>query len=198
MGRVTGQALRERIVSEALAMVREHGVGAVTMRQLAERLGYSPATIYLYFANKEELLAEVAQVGFEELLARSEPALGKPEASEALDAGVRAYASFAFEEPELYQLMFLQHEPGAAQEASGARARLWQLWRDVYARGTDDGLAGSDADPETRTLLAWSLLHGLVTLALSRQPLASLHEGRPVEEVREALVGRAAGILLAA
>ena len=50
------EALRTRIVEAARDIVSEEGLDALSMRALAERIAYSPATIYLYFRDKEELL----------------------------------------------------------------------------------------------------------------------------------------------
>ncbi|MDX1649140.1 MAG: TetR/AcrR family transcriptional regulator, partial [Myxococcota bacterium] len=165
MGRRTGEALREAILEEAFRRVREEGSEAVSMRRLGRHLGYAPATIYLYFEGKQELLAEVAEEGFRRLLARSLAALDKPDPARALEEGARAWVAFALEEPHLYRLMVPGVRPPSGE---GAAARLWARWRDLYARVAPG--CGGAADPETRVRLAWSLLHGLVTLALAPAP----------------------------
>ena len=106
MIRATGPELRQKILDEAIATVRTEGVPGLTMRSLARRLGYSPATLYLYFQSKEELLTEVARVGFRELFGRLEPALGTRSPARALETGTRAYLDFAAANPEIHALMF--------------------------------------------------------------------------------------------
>lgn len=46
----------DRVVAEAIALADEHGLGAVSMRALAARLGVSAMTLYGYVPGKEELL----------------------------------------------------------------------------------------------------------------------------------------------
>jgi AcrR family transcriptional regulator len=46
---------REAIVDAALAVARKEGVGAVTMRRLAQELDTGPASLYVYVANRDEL-----------------------------------------------------------------------------------------------------------------------------------------------
>ena len=55
------------IATTALAMIDEHGLEALTMRGLAEAIGVTPMTLYRYLANKEMILAEVADLLWREL-----------------------------------------------------------------------------------------------------------------------------------
>ena len=46
------QQLRALIIDAARELFVSKGVEAVTMREIAKRIGYSPTSIYLYFADK--------------------------------------------------------------------------------------------------------------------------------------------------
>jgi AcrR family transcriptional regulator len=46
---------RERVVAEALSVIAEEGVEALTMRNLAARLGVVPGALYRHVRNKEQL-----------------------------------------------------------------------------------------------------------------------------------------------
>jgi len=49
------QLTRERVVAEALRVIAEEGVQALTMRSLAARLGVVPGALYHHVRNKEQL-----------------------------------------------------------------------------------------------------------------------------------------------
>jgi TetR/AcrR family transcriptional regulator, tetracycline repressor protein len=49
------QLTRERVVAEALAVIAQQGVQALTMRSLAARLGVVPGALYHHVGNKEQL-----------------------------------------------------------------------------------------------------------------------------------------------
>jgi AcrR family transcriptional regulator len=49
------QLTRQRVVAEALAIIAEEGVQALTMRTLAARLGVVPGALYHHVRNKEQL-----------------------------------------------------------------------------------------------------------------------------------------------
>ncbi|MEH1127918.1 TetR/AcrR family transcriptional regulator C-terminal domain-containing protein [Micromonospora sp. CPCC 206061] len=55
-----GSLSRETILDSALAVVSHDGVGRLTMRSLAERLGAHPTSMYRHFRNKDELLTGLA------------------------------------------------------------------------------------------------------------------------------------------
>lgn len=56
---------REKIAAAAIDLAREAGQGAVSMRQVAGRLGVDVAALYRHFRNKDELLGEVGRVASE-------------------------------------------------------------------------------------------------------------------------------------
>ncbi|WP_214413328.1 TetR/AcrR family transcriptional regulator [Sphaerisporangium fuscum] len=52
---------RETVVEQALALADEEGIGAVTIRRLATRLGVTPMALYWHFKNKDELMWVLAE-----------------------------------------------------------------------------------------------------------------------------------------
>jgi AcrR family transcriptional regulator len=58
---------RERVIVEAVALADEHGIGALTMRRLADRLLVEPMSLYHHVANKDEILDGMVDVVFREI-----------------------------------------------------------------------------------------------------------------------------------
>jgi TetR/AcrR family tetracycline transcriptional repressor len=72
---MSGVALtRAQIVDAARMLLREHGLAALTMRRLAERLAVQSGALYYHVASKQDLLAAVA----EQILAEAEIATDDP------------------------------------------------------------------------------------------------------------------------
>jgi len=176
-------SLRQKILEEALGIVAREGVQGITMRALAQKLGYSPATIYLYFRNKEDLFQQIARHGTERLMALTDALVDMADAAAARDAFARTMIDFAFANPHLYEIMnSLDLTPYLADptlEAPGRR--LVDRYRDLYARGVRDGSLRSP-NPEHEVIVDWSLVHGFISLVLSghypppRLPDASVPE----------------------
>jgi AcrR family transcriptional regulator len=183
-----GASLREKILQEAIDIVQKHGVENVTMRSLAERLGYSPATIYLYFQNKRELLHDLALEGFDQLIAALEPCQRHPDPSQALVEGANRYIDFGVANPEIYRLMFQDTSVQAFTADDVAhRSRVWNFFRDTHARGIESGVL-RQGDPDAFVMVAWSLLHGFVLLALSGRNPSPFMAGLSQDQVRDQLI----------
>ena len=169
------EALRTRIVEAARDIVSETGLDALSMRSIAERIEYSPGTIYLYFRDKNELLGEVIHAGFERMgeYIESEFEVVGVEASPASQhrALGRAYAKFAIENTAYFRVMFelptVPHHDCRPDEGSeGREGPCDDLLIEVVQRAIDAGLY-TIQDAETGAMIAWGLIHGLTSLYLS-------------------------------
>ncbi len=161
------------------------------MRSLAEKLGYSVATIYAHFENKQQLLNEIALHGFRALYERVSPALEIRDPVQAVEGWTRAYIDFAFEQREVYKLMFHDIQISLAELNSDDRewmGRFWEMMRDAYARGFASG-AFDTGDPETEASIGWAATHGFVQLVNSgRLPVQSRRGSAELTKLREAFV----------
>jgi AcrR family transcriptional regulator len=103
--RSDGPDLRTRFIDAAYAKVIESGAQSLSMRGLAEGLGVSASAYLHYFDGPQEILDEVAYLGFDEL----KTALGNSSGSRDRDALVStgmAYIAFGVANGRLYRTMF--------------------------------------------------------------------------------------------
>ncbi len=168
------EALRTRIVEAARDIISERGLDALSMRSIAERIEYSPATIYLYFRDKNELLGEVIHAGFElmeEYIAAEIAAAGEDvnAAAQARALG-RAYARFGLENTAYFRVMFeLPTMPHVTDDCAGAAGKSHgdpHVLVETVQRAIDEGLYQAK-DARTGAMVAWGLIHGLTSLYLS-------------------------------
>jgi AcrR family transcriptional regulator len=157
---------RDAIVAEAVALVRELGIEALSMRALAARMGVTAPAFYAHFSGRDDLLRACAQIGYDELATRfrateTDSPLGLVWASS------RSYVHYALDEPELFSIMFL-YRPGAidigVDNEHGGASTVFDRMIDNLAAGTAAGeLAGGD--PLERGLALWAAVHGVATVA---------------------------------
>lgn len=99
------QKNRQGILDAARSIVVEQGVGALSMRLLAERVDYSPAALYKYFGSKEEIFdalrTEGRQISADINRERVVPGLSMPDTLKQMGL---AYLEFARRYPAHYQL----------------------------------------------------------------------------------------------
>lgn len=164
--------LRRALLAKASELARLGGPDAVTLREVARRLGVSPAAIYRHVPDRDALLGEVAAVARLELARRM---LQEVESVDEIDprrrsirrflAIGRGYIQFAQEEPNLLATAFLPIEP-----PSGAVSEDPNPWH-VLAAALDELVATGAMPVERRAgaeTVAWSAVHGFAMLRAGR------------------------------
>ncbi len=153
-----------------MALVEESGVGAVSLRETARRVGVSAPATYRHFADKESLLAAVAAEGFRELGA--ELAAASRRERDSLSAMGMAYVRFALSRRGVFRLMFgpeLAKRAGYPELQSAADQAFQWLKGGVQDRGRAAPDAAQDSDlaaqeSDLAAIAAWALVHGLAHL----------------------------------
>ncbi|MGW6730257.1 TetR/AcrR family transcriptional regulator [Nocardia sp. NPDC055029] len=181
---------REQLRAELLAAARSiaaesGGFDGITMRSIADHVGYTVPIVYQYFANKRALLVELVDVGFTELahhLDRAEcPTIQEREGG-LLPATAAAYWQFAMADPDLYRLMHTLPEVpfGTAEAPAPARACFEALRRAVTAEAADGNPESREwaHDADAAADLLWAHLHGLVGLVLDGRIKGGGERGR--------------------
>ncbi len=115
------QALRERILDAARRIVMREGFAALSMRKIADAIEYSPATLYLHFASRDEIAHALCAEGYAQLLETFVPLAQIADPAERLKALGRAYVAFGVAHPETYRLMFME-DPSYTGAALGGAA----------------------------------------------------------------------------
>lgn len=181
---------RQKILAEAMQLVADDGADQITIRNLARRLGFAPATLYTYFRSKDELLQQVALQGFEQLVDVTREATQIHDVEQAMAEGGRRYLDFALKNPALYKLMFDEIDfsgfRGDPSVFVPGRA-LFDLYRDLYARAIDERAIRA-VDPEVQTVISWSAIHGFAMLALSGRLPPPRMQGTELDTIREAFL----------
>ncbi len=163
-------SLRREILDAARAMFREVGYEAVTMRGIAERIEYSPTTIYLYFEDKHDLFHAICDETFTGLAARLERLhrKGLP-AVEELRAGLRIYVDFGLQHPSDYTLTFTHpaHPDRPVDYHVSAGARAFGYLERCVAACVAAGELPRDLDVPAAAQALWAACHGVVSLLVA-------------------------------
>jgi AcrR family transcriptional regulator len=160
---------RQAILDAAREIITEQGSGGLSMRELAQRIEYSPSGLYEYFSSKEELIEEVCNEGFSAL---SQRMTGVPRAlppAERLTKAALVYLAFAADHPEEYLLMFNQVPPAPFSPDDLLPNSAYGQLRQIVQDGIDAGDFKSlpDFGLEEMTYQCWALVHGMAMLRLT-------------------------------
>lgn len=119
---------RERILGIALRLMAEHGVHAMSMRQLASECGLNAATIYHYFPSKHALLEQVISMRrYDDLLGQDFGIDASLPAAQRLEALVMAIWDGMLGEDEMWRLLLgesLRGDPAVLTVAADLSARF--------------------------------------------------------------------------
>ena len=105
------EEMRKLILDGAQKLFLENGYDKVSIRNIADAIEYSPATIYLYYKDKNELLFALHQRGFVKMVGEFLPLQQLADPFEKLVEMGRSYIRFAIDNPELFDLMFIMTAP---------------------------------------------------------------------------------------
>ncbi len=164
------EEMRRLILDAARKLFIENGFDKVSIRNIADAIEYSPATIYLYFKDKNELLFALHQQGFQKMIGDFQPVFALTDPFERLMAMGRAYIRFAVENPELFDLMFIMNAPidtlDKEEWVEGDRA--FALLMHVVQDCIDTNVFRKQ-DVRVASMMIWSGIHGYTALFLRKR-----------------------------
>lgn len=157
--------LRRTLVEAALELIREGPVENLSLRNLARKAGVTYAAPYHHFADKDALLAVVAEEGFRRLTATLQASVEKAgsDHSARLRALGEAYVQFAITHASHYSVMFRPElwERGEFKTLKSAGDSAFEcLFNTVLAAVGEERAA----EAHVVSLTAWSSVHGLALL----------------------------------
>ncbi|HEY1826457.1 MAG TPA: TetR/AcrR family transcriptional regulator [Acidimicrobiales bacterium] len=163
---------RDQIIETSRRLFGERGTTEVSMDEIATNAGVARSTIYVYFANRDELLKACVQSMYDELSEAFAVVLADDSsAMERLRTVVRGVLGRIDENPAFFRLaMATQATSGAAgSEAVGGALMLIgldmiRLLEDIVVRGMQSGDFRSDLDTERSITLIGQQMYGALSI----------------------------------
>ena len=174
--------LKVALVDAVEQVVRERGVGHVSLRAVARHVGVTHAASAHHFENKAGLLTAFATQGYVQLAGAVLAAIDEAQPVDGpsiLEAVGRGYVKFALANPGRFEVMFRldvlnADDPDFVAASDGA----YTLLVNTIERCQSEGFLGSK-DPEVVAVSAWSMVHGLAALWISGRLADRIHETDP-------------------
>lgn len=180
--------LKQRVLQAAEELFVKDGYRNVSMRKIAERIEYSPTTIYRLFRNKAEVMDHLIAAGYRSVYRRYEEILARRPASplETLNLIITEYVRYALEHPNHYELWFSTGELTRIENQlrmrhGGTSYHVYQAWLDRIDECKTERLL-----PQRDTLvlfqLIWGTVHGMISLRIHHRRFPWLPPERHVKE----------------
>ncbi len=164
--------LKELILDAAKKILLKNGQEGLSIRKIATTVEYSPATIYLYFKDKDEILHELMEMGFMLMNKYMVMAYGETDPVKRIHSIGNAYVKFGLENKDWYDLMFNSDKPMKHIE------KCMEDWDEgmamfnflaITCREAIQQLGLNHLEDRILALQLWSCVHGLVNLAQSER-----------------------------
>ena len=161
---------RQQIVDTASQLFSEHGYANVTLRAIAEKLGYAHAALYRYFPDKASLLAQICQETFDQLIVELDVQQSQAKGPEAqLLAVSHGFVRFGLAHPHHFQVVF----SSPLSQGVKVKEHIEAIGRSLFERLIQTFLTCADAmdlSAKTRMLDAntwWTSLFGTTHILIS-------------------------------
>lgn len=160
------QEMRSLIIESATQLFLKQGYDKTSIRSIADDIEYSPATIYLYFKDKDEIFFVIHENAFEilEKHLRKNDVIADP--FERLGALGKTYIEFGLQNPDYYDLMFIMRAPMEQikneEKWKSGECAFGYLLTTLSACLEENKIR--QADLHVTAIQVWSFVHGLVSL----------------------------------
>lgn len=169
---------RENIVSAASVLFMEKGIAAASMDDIAKAAGYSKATLYVYFENKEEIISLLVLSSMKKLDDYISAALVQQETTRTkYDFICRGLIQYQEEFPFYFKMLldkinidfeshdYLPEEKETYQVGEEINEKLKRFLRS----GMEKGDLRSDLKIMPAIFSFWGMLSGIIQLAASKE-----------------------------
>ncbi len=180
------EGLRQEILDAARDLFVKEGYESVSMRKIAEKIEYSPTTIYLYFKDKNALVESLCEETFARLLETLE-GIGARHSDpvEQMRSCCRAYVDFGLQHPDHYRVTFLLTHEGemphfGTAEPMGMKAFMY-LRSGVEACIAQGRFRPVDVDIASQAV--WAALHGITALLIVKPGFPWAEKDRVIDTV---------------
>ena len=175
--------LRKALLDSARELLEEGGPPALSLREIARRVGVSAPAAYHHFRNLEAIAQAVAEQGFGDLAAKLDDA----RSGDGMHAMGMAYIGFAQANSGLYRLMF--SDGLAAKSDAGSALQAMRAQAFATLRKALEPQVPPD-QTQALALYLWSVTHGLALLAIDGQLGGAERAQEQIAQVLE-VTGRA-------
>lgn len=175
--------LRTAILTAARKLFVRDGYEGFSMRALARRMHCSPAALYLYFENRDELFDCLVEDSFARLAeVRARLQRGKPEKDPVtfLKKGARLYVEFGLKNPEIYKFAFLILRPDTPKARIPHQS--YQALKESVAACVNQGRFRR-LDLETTSQALWAAIHGVTALLIMRRSFPWVNKDKLIRQV---------------
>jgi AcrR family transcriptional regulator len=186
---------RDEIMAVAKVQIAERGYDGTSMRDIADAVGLQAGSLYSHFRSKAELVGEVVDRFYAELVPRQRAILSTPGSGAAQLAAMvpEVFSVCLTHKAEITIVHYDWHVLSKLDELDNAVARSLEalsLWEAVIRRGQDDGSIIATFDAENTVRMVVGAMHSLIdTVRIDARPALRLTEAQRRANLEDLVLG---------
>jgi AcrR family transcriptional regulator len=185
------EAMRERILQAALALLQEQGPEGVSTRKIADRIGVSHTLLYSYFESRRAVIQALRERFLEKRMAFFAESLRRGETGDALiqvRASLEWFVELSRKQPMLYQLSWRRSskDPSLRVDSHSLDQvldHLSQLIQLCIERGQC-----VERDPDLAAVMVFGIVNGMLLMYHSVSALGQTEQTQLEMEIIEAAI----------
>jgi len=188
------ESLRQEILDAARDLFVNEGYENVSMRRIAEKIEYSPTTIYLYFQDKSELLFNICEETFARLSSSLEAITREQDDPvTCLKRGLFAYVEFGLQYPNHYRVTFINHPThGVDKERYMHEGSMGMNAYNHLRLGVERCVQANkfrETDIDLISQSMWAAVHGVTAILITKPHFPWVHREKMIALVIDNIVG---------
>lgn len=185
---------RKAITTAAEQLFMKHGIEHTSMNDIARESGYSKATLYVYFKDKEELISVLVLESMQKLYGYMRLALEKgKDAKECYGEICHALVRYQEEYPFYFKMVLetirIDFETSRFLPEEKETFRIGEQINDLltafFKKGVEEGVFRSDVEMLPTIFSFWGMLSGLIQIAVNKEAYISQHMKKSKAEFLE-------------
>ncbi len=196
--RPASEQFRLAILDTARTLYRKGGYAAVTMREIATRLGIKAPSLYHHFRSKDDIFAMLQERAFEIQLQAELRSRPNPDALEDLREFFWRYSEFGTTHPDYFAIAYVDPAAPPLQDRVYELyplRRLDEIARSKIRRCIDEGVFPRDTEPYQAGQALWAAIHGPAALQVIHHRHVEDPERLAAQALELTLAGIRAGVL---
>jgi AcrR family transcriptional regulator len=187
------EELRQEILIAARELFVKEGFANVSMRRIAEKIEYSPTTIYLYFEDKSGLLDCIVEERLQELVNQLHTldAAAPRDPISSLRDGLRMYVDYWLAHPQDFRVAYMtdlrELDPERPWRCQILARQLFDSLREKVRRCGEAGLIKTP-DLELASQSIWAGVYGIISLLIMKPHFPWVDQDRLIRSVIDSAI----------
>ncbi|MTI71818.1 MAG: TetR/AcrR family transcriptional regulator [Firmicutes bacterium] len=186
--------IKEAILTVAKNIIEKEGIEKVSIRKIANAVGYSPGNIYQYFKSKDDIIGSIVKKSYEAMIAELQKDLGEfKNSKDEIKARYINYINIALKNAPYYKAIMLNENPEILKNISVLEKGITKkrialnYLKKLIEKAMDNG-EFKKGDSELTAQIIWTSMFGLIIRLIIEKDISENQKERLINQHFEMII----------